>query len=86
MVYYRRRCKGNYMEQLDLIAQRIYPKYLRPVKFSDPGGDFSDEELKELIQKPDNELTEADLMCIFQGALPAGEYHEVMLKWKRKKQ
>jgi hypothetical protein len=23
-------------------------------------------------------LTEADLMCIFQGALPAGVYHEVM--------
>ena len=66
------------MEQLDLIAQRIYPKYLRPVKFSDPGGDFSDDELKELIRKQDCELTEADLMCIFQGALPAGVYHEVM--------
>lgn len=66
------------MKQLDLIAQRICPKYPRPAKFSDPGGDFSDEELKELIRKPDNELTETDLMCIFQGALPAGEYHEVM--------
>ena len=53
------------MEQLDLIAQRIYPKYPRPAKFSDPGGDFSDDELKELIRKQDCELTEADLMCIF---------------------
>ena len=60
------------------ITQKVCSKYPRSEKFSDPGGDFSDEELKELIQKPDNELTEADLMCIFQGALPAGEYHEVM--------
>ena len=59
------------MKQLDLITQKICPKYPRPTKFSDPGGDFSDEELKELIRKPDNELTETDLMCIFQGALPA---------------
>ena len=66
------------MRQLDLITQKICPKYPRPAKFSDPGGDFSDEELKELIRKRDNELTETDLMCIFQGALPAGEYHEVM--------
>ena len=28
------------MELLDLIAQRIDPKYPRPEKFSDPGGDF----------------------------------------------
>ena len=66
------------MKQLDLITQKICPKYPRPAKFSDPGGDFSEEELKELIRKRDNELTETDLMCIFQGALPAGEYHEVM--------
>ena len=66
------------MKQLDLITQKICPKYPRPAKFSDPGGDFSDDELKELIRKRDNELTETDLMCIFQGALPAGEYHEVM--------
>jgi len=66
------------MRQLDLITQKICPKYPRPAKFSDPGGDFSDEELKELIRKRDNELTETDLMCIFQGALPAGEYHEVI--------
>ena len=59
------------MKQLDLITQKICPKYPRPAKFSDPSGDFSDEELKELIRKPDNELTETDLMCIFQGALLA---------------
>jgi hypothetical protein len=66
------------MEQLDLIAQRIYPKYPRPAKFSDPGSDFSDEELVNLIGKNDADLIETDLMCIFQGALPAGVYHEVM--------
>ena len=66
------------MEQLDLIAQRICSKYPRPAKFSDPGADFSEEELSELIRKQDSDLTEGDLMCIFQGALPAGEYQEVM--------
>ena len=65
--------KVNLMKQLDLITQKICPKYPRPAKFSDPGGDFSEDELKELIRKRDNELTETDLMCIFQGALPAME-------------
>ena len=60
------------------IASKVCPRYPRPRKFSDPGGDFSDEELKDLIRKQDNALTEADLMCIFQGALPAGDYQEVM--------
>ena len=60
------------------IASKVCPRYPRPRKFSDPGGDFSDEELNDLIRKQDNALTEADLMCIFQGALPAGDYQEVM--------
>ena len=66
------------MKELDELTQKICPKYPRPAKFSDPGGDFSEEKLSVLIGTPDGELTEEDLMCIFQGALPAGEYHEVM--------
>ena len=38
----------------------------------------TEEELSELIRKQDSDLTEGDLMCIFQGALPAGYYQEVM--------
>lgn len=60
------------------ITNKVCPNYPRPAKFSDPGGDFSDEELNELVRIPDNELSERDLICIFQGALPAGDYHEVM--------
>ena len=66
------------MEEIYTAIQNICSKYPRPVRFSDPGGDFSDEELENLIRKSDNDLTETDLMCIFQGALPAGEYQEVM--------
>ena len=66
------------MEEIYTAIQKICSKYPRPARFSDPGGDFSEEELSELISKPDSDLTEGDWMCIFQGALPAGEYHEVM--------
>lgn len=66
------------MEEIYTTIQKICSKYPRPEKFSDPGGDFSEEELSELIRKQDSDLTEGDLMCIFQGALPAGEYQEVM--------
>ena len=66
------------MEKIYTTIQKICSKYPRPEKFSDPGGDFSEEELSELIRKQDSDLTEGDLMCIFQGALPAGYYQEVM--------
>ena len=66
------------MEKIYTTIQKICSKYPRPEKFSDPGGDFSEEELLELIRKQDSDLTEGDLMCIFQGALPAGYYLEVM--------
>ena len=66
------------MEELCIAIQKICSKYPRPAKFSDPGADFSEEELSELIRKQDSDLTEGDLMCIFQGALPAGDYQEVM--------
>ena len=58
------------------LIQNLCPKYPRSGKLSDPGSDFSPEELDALIRKPDAGLTETDLMCIFQGALPAGEYRE----------
>ena len=66
------------MEEIYTTIQKICSKYPRPARFSDPGGDFSDEELSNLIEKNDADLIEEDLMCIFQGALPAGEYQEVM--------
>ena len=62
----------------DNIINKVWSRYPRPEKFSDPGGDFSEEELSEPIRKQDSDLTEGDLMCIFQGALPAGYYLEVM--------
>ena len=54
----------------------IPPRYPRPPQLSDPGRDFAPEELEAILRKPDAELTEVDLMAIFQGALPAGEYRE----------
>ncbi len=58
------------------LIQMICPKYPRPARLSDPMGDFSPDELEEIIRKKDAELTETDLICIFQGSLPAGEYRE----------
>ncbi len=58
------------------IEFKIRPKYPRPAKLSDPGGDFEPEELEAIIRKTDAELTDTDLRCIFQSYLPAGEYHE----------
>ncbi|MBQ4107221.1 MAG: hypothetical protein IJC73_06550 [Lentisphaeria bacterium] len=66
------------MERLDSIIQKIRPTYPRPSTCNDPGGDFPAEELAGLLRKPDCDLTETDLVCLFQGGLPAGEYHEVM--------
>ena len=43
------------------LIQNLCPKYPRPAKLSDPGCDFSPEELEALIRKPDAELTETDL-------------------------
>ena len=39
-------------------------------------GDFAPEELDSIIRKKDADLTDTDLICIFQGALPAGDYPE----------
>ena len=57
------------MEEIYTTIQKICSKYPRPEKFSDPGGDFSEEELSELIRKQDSDLTEGDLMCIFSGCV-----------------
>ena len=64
------------MKTADSIAMIICPKYPRPLRLSDPGGDFAPEELDAILRKPDAELTDTDLICIFQGALPAGDYPE----------
>ena len=45
------------MEEIYTTIQKICSKYPRPEKFSDPGGDFSEEELSELIRKQDSDLT-----------------------------
>ena len=58
------------------IVQTIRRKYFRPAKLSDPFSDFSQEELKAIISKCDADLTETDLICIFQSLLPAGNYNE----------
>ena len=58
------------------IILNIRRKYNRPAKLSDPGSDFSQEELTDIIGKSDADLTDTDLICIFQSYLPAGEYCE----------
>lgn len=58
------------------IKKIICRKYSRPTKLSDPGSDFSQEELEALIRKNDSDLTDRDLICIFQSFLPAGDYRE----------
>ncbi len=58
------------------IKNIIYRKYSRPTKLSDPGSDFSQEELEAIIHKSDADLTDTDLICIFQSCLSAGEYWE----------
>ena len=58
------------------IKNIICRKYSRPTKLSDPGSDFSQEELEAIIHKSDADLTDTDLICIFQSCLPAGEYWE----------
>ena len=52
-------------------------KYEKPTRLSDPGGDFSPEELKGILSKADAELDWADFDRIFQGKIPAGTYEEV---------
>ena len=64
------------MQSPERIIRIVRSNYPRPSKLSDPGGDFSPEELEAILRKPNADLTEVDLMAIFQGALPAGEYRE----------
>ena len=52
-------------------------KYKKPVRLSDPMGDFSQEELAGILSKTDTELDRRDFDCLFQGKLPAGTYEEV---------
>ena len=50
------------------IILTIRSKYTRPAKLSDPGSDFSQEERMAIISKSDADLTDTDLICIFQIA------------------
>ena len=52
-------------------------KYEKPTRLSDPGGDFSLEELNRILSKEDAELDWADFDCLFFGKMPAGTYEEV---------
>lgn len=52
-------------------------KYKKPTRLSDPGGDFSPEELNGILLKQDAELGWRDFDRIFQGKMPAGTYEEV---------
>jgi len=52
-------------------------KYEKPTRLSDPGGDFSPEELNGILLKHDAELGVRDFDRIFQGKMPAGTYEEV---------
>ena len=52
-------------------------KYEKPTRLSDPGSDFSQEELNGILLKQDAELGWDDFDRIFQGKMPAGTYEEV---------
>ena len=52
-------------------------KYQKPTRLSDPGGDFSPEELNRILSKADAELDWADFDRLFFGKMPAGTYEEV---------
>ena len=52
-------------------------KYEKPTRLSDPGSDFSPEELNRILSKKDAELDWADFDCLFSGKMPAGTYEEV---------
>jgi hypothetical protein len=50
----------------------------RPMRLSDPGRDFSEEELKTILATPDKQMKFYEFNCLFQGRLPAGKYDEVI--------
>ncbi len=53
-------------------------KYPKPAKFSDPYCDFFDDpELDRIISLPFAEMTQQDLLYIFNLCLPAGTYQEM---------
>ena len=52
-------------------------KYEKPTRLSDPGSDFSPEELNGILLKHDADLDWADFDRLFFGKMPAGTYEEV---------
>lgn len=51
--------------------------FKKPTSLSNPSGDFSSQELIDILNKKDSNLTWQDFDCLFQGGLPAGTYEEV---------
>lgn len=51
-------------------------KYEKPMRLSDPGSDFSQEERNRILSRDDSELDWADFNCLFYGKMPAGTYGE----------
>ena len=49
----------------------------KPTHLSDPGSEFSPEELTRILSREDAELDWADFDCLFFGKMPAGTYEEV---------
>ena len=52
-------------------------KYNKPARLSNPGSDFSPEELNRILSREDAELGWRDYDCLFFGEMPAGTYEEV---------
>ena len=52
-------------------------QFKKTTRLSDPGSDFSPEELNRILSKKDAELDWADFDCLFSGKMPAGTYEEV---------
>jgi len=50
--------------------------YKRPYSFSNPSRDFSNDELKKIIETEDSALSSYEFHCIYQQYLPAGNYCE----------
>ncbi|MEA4863519.1 MAG: hypothetical protein AB7F40_00325 [Victivallaceae bacterium] len=50
--------------------------YSRPNRLSDPYNEYNAEELSEIINMPDENLTGKHLSMLFHGALAAGNYQE----------
>lgn len=60
------------------LEKLVYSKYRRPQRLSDPGSDFSEGMLKDLLRKADSDLRWSDYRNLLGPYLPAGTYEEVI--------